>query len=150
MLQIDSLKVAYEMNVVVRGVSFNVQPGKIMALIGPNGAGKSTVIRAVSGVVPIYSGSVRVNGNDLADCTTSQRARILAVVPQARPAMALTPSIAAPAKQQVAEAQAGERAIVAPHEPAALEVAEHHGQACRDHTASVGEAHFRDPVTRFG
>ena len=59
-------------------------PGEILALIGPNGAGKSTLIRAASGVVPIASGQVCVNGQDLTGMSHSQRAKILAVVPQAR------------------------------------------------------------------
>jgi iron complex transport system ATP-binding protein len=84
MLKIDSLTVAYGDNLVLREVSFEVQPGEILALIGPNGAGKSTLIRAASGVVPVASGRISVDGQDLHGLSTSQRARILAVVPQAR------------------------------------------------------------------
>lgn len=84
MLKIDSLSVAYGDKVVLRDVSFEVQPGEILALIGPNGAGKSTLIRAMTGVVPIKSGQVSVNGQNLAGISHAQRARILAVVPQAR------------------------------------------------------------------
>ena len=84
MLKIDSLSVAYSDKVVLRDVSFEVQPGEILALIGPNGAGKSTLIRAVTGVVPVKSGRVSVNGQNLAGLSHAQRAKILAVVPQAR------------------------------------------------------------------
>jgi iron complex transport system ATP-binding protein len=84
MLNIDSLSVAYGDKVVLRDVSFEVQPGEILALIGPNGAGKSTLIRAVTGVVPVKSGQVSVDGQDLAGLSHAQRAKILAVVPQAR------------------------------------------------------------------
>ena len=84
MLKIDSLTVAYGDNVVLRNVSFDVSPGEILALIGPNGAGKSTLIRAASGVVPVQSGRIFVDGQDLAIFSHSERARILAVVPQAR------------------------------------------------------------------
>jgi iron complex transport system ATP-binding protein len=84
MLKIDSLTVAYGDNPVLRDVSLEVQPGKILALIGPNGAGKSTLIRAMSGVVPILSGRVSVDGQELAGLTHAKRAKILAVVPQAR------------------------------------------------------------------
>jgi len=84
MLKIDSLTVAYSDKVVLREVSFGVKPGEILALIGPNGAGKSTLIRAVSGVVPIVSGQVYVDAQNLSDLSAGQRARILAVVPQAR------------------------------------------------------------------
>ena len=84
MIEITALTVAYGDKIVLRNVSFEVQPGEILALIGPNGAGKSTLIRAASGVVPVVSGHIRVNGQNLAGLSTSQRARILAVVPQAR------------------------------------------------------------------
>jgi len=84
MLKIDSLTVAYSDKIVLRHVSLEVQPGEILALIGPNGAGKSTLIRATSGVVPIASGRVSVDGQELTGLSHSQRAKILAVVPQAR------------------------------------------------------------------
>ena len=84
MLKIDSLTVAYGDKTVLRDVSFEVLPGEILALIGPNGAGKSTLVRAASGVVPIVSGQVSVGKHDLTGLTHNQRAKILAVVPQAR------------------------------------------------------------------
>jgi len=84
MLKIDVLSVAYGDKVVLRNISFDVQPGQILALIGPNGAGKSTLIRATSGVIPVKSGGVSVDGQDITGLSHAQRARILAVVPQAR------------------------------------------------------------------
>jgi ABC-type cobalamin/Fe3+-siderophores transport system ATPase subunit len=84
MLLFDSLSVAYGDHVVLRNISFQVLPGEILALIGPNGAGKSSLIRAASGVIPIASGRVCINQKDLATLTTGQRAKVLAVVPQAR------------------------------------------------------------------
>lgn len=84
MLKIDSLTVAYGDKVVLRDVSFEVGSGEILALIGPNGAGKSTLIRAATGVVPVKYGQVSVNGQDLTGLSPAQRAKILAVVPQAR------------------------------------------------------------------
>lgn len=84
MLKIDSLTVAYGDKVVLRDVSFEVLPGEILALIGPNGAGKSTLIRAATGVVPVKSGQVSVDGQNLTNLAHNQRAKILAVVPQAR------------------------------------------------------------------
>ena len=84
MLEILSLTAAYGKTVVLHDVSLSVSPGEVLALIGPNGAGKSTLIRAASGVIPMRSGSVRFGGGDLTDLTPMNRARILAVVPQAR------------------------------------------------------------------
>ena len=68
---------------VLDGVSLDVQSGEVLALIGPNGVGKSTLIRAVSGVIPMRSGHVRTNGDDFMTLSPMQRARYVAVVPQA-------------------------------------------------------------------
>lgn len=84
MLTINSITVAYSDKTVLKNISIEVLPGEILALIGPNGAGKTTLIRAVSGTTPTISGQVSVNGQDLSQLTTAQRARVLAVVPQTR------------------------------------------------------------------
>ena len=84
MLKIESLTVAYGSKTVLDNISFDVQPGEILALIGPNGTGKSTLIRAISGVIAIKSGDIFSDGQNLIDLNPSQRAKILSVVPQAR------------------------------------------------------------------
>ena len=84
MLEIRSLCVAYGELLALDEICLNVQEGEIVVVIGPNGAGKSTLIRAVSGVLPFRKGSVRINGEDLSRMNPMQRARRLAVVPQAR------------------------------------------------------------------
>lgn len=84
MLQVKSLNVAYGDRLIIKDVSFEVPSGKILGVIGPNGAGKTTLIRALSGVLPQVSGEVRVDGVDLKVLNTAERARRVAVVPQAR------------------------------------------------------------------
>lgn len=84
MLDINSLSVAYGQHQVLFRISLDVHAGEIVAIIGPNGAGKSTLLRATSGVIPLKSGYIRVNGLDLGKLNPTQRARLLAVVPQAR------------------------------------------------------------------
>jgi iron complex transport system ATP-binding protein len=83
MLKINGLSVAYGPRLVLHDLGLQVNSGEVLALIGPNGAGKSTLIRAVSGVISIQSGQVRTNGDDFASLSPMQRARYLAVVPQA-------------------------------------------------------------------
>lgn len=83
MLRIENLFVSYNSREILHGVSLDVQSGELLALIGPNGAGKSTLIRAVSGVIPSSAGRVRANGDDFHALTPIQRARYIAVVPQA-------------------------------------------------------------------
>ncbi|MBN2386327.1 MAG: heme ABC transporter ATP-binding protein [Anaerolineales bacterium] len=83
MLRIENLTVSYGPRRVLHSVSLDVQSGEVVALIGPNGAGKSTLVRVASGIVPAEVGIVRTNGDDLLTLPSMQRARHLAVVPQA-------------------------------------------------------------------
>ncbi|MGD9092682.1 MAG: heme ABC transporter ATP-binding protein [Anaerolineales bacterium] len=84
MLEIKSIRVAYGKRTVLRDLSLSVRSGEITAIIGPNGAGKSTLIRAASGIQNILAGQVIVAGEELNGLTQTERARYLAVVPQAR------------------------------------------------------------------
>lgn len=84
MLKLDSLSVSYNGEPILSDISLSVSSGEILSVIGPNGAGKTTLIRAVSGVIPLQNGKIWVDGIDLASLHPIQRARYLAVVPQAR------------------------------------------------------------------
>lgn len=84
MLTIQSLCVAYQEHVVLHHLSLTAEKGQILAVVGPNGAGKSTLIRAVSGVLPPREGKIWVDGRDLSRLSPAWRARLMAVVPQAR------------------------------------------------------------------
>ncbi len=84
MLKVSDLSVAYGERLVLQEINFAVAPGAILGLIGPNGAGKTTLIRALSGVLPLTQGRIRVDENDLSALKPAERARLVAVVPQAR------------------------------------------------------------------
>jgi iron complex transport system ATP-binding protein len=83
MLKIEGLTVFYGVRRVLQNVTLEVRSGEVLALIGPNGAGKSTLVRAASGVIPVKSGKVDADGDNLLAMPALQRARHLAVVPQA-------------------------------------------------------------------
>lgn len=83
-LQIRSLSANYGDVKALKDISFDVQRGEIVGLIGPNGAGKTTLIKVLSGVLKASSGEVLINQKDVNSFSPSQRARALAVVPQAR------------------------------------------------------------------
>jgi branched-chain amino acid transport system ATP-binding protein len=55
-LEVEDLRVWYHKAEAVKGVSLQVGEGEIVGMLGPNGAGKSTTLRAISGLVPKYSG----------------------------------------------------------------------------------------------
>ena len=84
MLEVKDLVVAYGPRTILKQVSFNLEDGCILALIGPNGAGKSTLIRTLTGLVAPRSGTMQLDGRDLAGLSNSERAHLMAVVPQAR------------------------------------------------------------------
>ncbi|WP_372619400.1 ABC transporter ATP-binding protein [Falsiroseomonas sp.] len=65
-LQIENVEGGYEPGLpILRGASVSVAKGEIVALLGPNGAGKSTLVKAAAGLVPVWSGSVRLAGRDI-------------------------------------------------------------------------------------
>jgi len=65
-LRIEALEAGYEPGLpIVRGASLAVEEGEIFALLGPNGAGKSTLVKAVAGLVPVFSGRVALLGRDI-------------------------------------------------------------------------------------
>lgn len=64
-LVVEDLHVQYGPAKALLGVSLEVESGSVVAVLGPNGAGKSTLARAVSGLVPVTSGSVTFAGTDI-------------------------------------------------------------------------------------
>lgn len=66
MLKIEDLEVSYGAVQALRGISMEVNDGEIVSLIGANGAGKTTTLHAITGLVPIRSGSVIYDGQTCA------------------------------------------------------------------------------------
>lgn len=65
MLEVKDLQVSYGMINAIKGVSFSVEKGEIIALIGSNGAGKTTILHTITGLIPAKSGSIMFEGCDL-------------------------------------------------------------------------------------
>src|SRR3984893_5989531 len=65
LLQVEDLTAGYGPTPVLFGVDLELSPGELVALIGANGAGKSTLLGALSGLVQVSSGSVRLAGRPL-------------------------------------------------------------------------------------
>jgi iron complex transport system ATP-binding protein len=64
------------------GFTGQLRAGEIVGLVGPNGSGKTTVVRAVTGTVRLASGTLTVDGEDVAGLSAPALARRIAVVPQ--------------------------------------------------------------------
>ncbi len=69
-LEIKGLDVTYPRSdtLAIAGLSTHVHVGDSVALVGPNGAGKSTLFKAISGLLPIKNGSIRIFGHSLGAC----------------------------------------------------------------------------------
>lgn len=65
MLEVKDLQVFYGMIHAIKGVSFEVGEGEIIALIGANGAGKTTILHTISGLISPREGSILFEGNEL-------------------------------------------------------------------------------------
>lgn len=83
-LSTRGLVAGYERDLpIVRGIDFAVAPGELVVVLGPNGAGKSTFVKAIAGIVPVFSGAVSLGTDDITAVPAHEKiARGLAFVPQ--------------------------------------------------------------------
>ncbi|MGU9951516.1 MAG: ABC transporter ATP-binding protein [Gammaproteobacteria bacterium WSBS_2016_MAG_OTU1] len=65
LLSFDNVSLFYGHIHALRGVSLHIDEGETIALIGANGAGKSSILRAITGLSPIHSGSIHYEGKQL-------------------------------------------------------------------------------------
>lgn len=70
------LSKSYKGRQVVNGVSFGLRAGEAVGLLGPNGAGKTTCFYMVTGLVPVDSGSIELDGHDVTQMPMYRRARL--------------------------------------------------------------------------
>jgi ABC-type branched-chain amino acid transport systems, ATPase component len=85
LLSVRGVRAGYPGVSVLRDVTFDVNPGSVVAVLGPNGAGKTTLLRTLSGLLPLEAGAVRFDGQDLANVPVARRVRLgLAHVPEGR------------------------------------------------------------------
>jgi putative ABC transport system ATP-binding protein len=79
-VEIENLRKVYRVGKVdveaLRGVNFSVERGEFVSIIGPSGSGKSTLFHVVGGLTPATSGTVRVDGRDLARLSDAERTRL--------------------------------------------------------------------------
>ena len=85
LLEVKDLVVSYGGIEALKGISFKVNEGEIATLIGANGAGKSTTLRAITSLVPVKSGSIIYDGEDITHMDTQKIVeKGIALVPEGR------------------------------------------------------------------
>jgi len=74
-LRLDDVGVRYGGVDALRDVSLLVEPGRVLGLIGPNGAGKTTLVNATTGLAPLASGTISLDGRRIDGLATHEIAR---------------------------------------------------------------------------
>ena len=65
MLKVTDLEVCYGVIRAIKGISFEVNKGEVVALIGANGAGKTTILHTITGLIPSKAGKIEYEGKDI-------------------------------------------------------------------------------------
>ena len=85
LLEVNNLEVHYGVIKALKNVSFEVNEGEIIALIGANGAGKTTTLQTISGILPVTSGNIILNGQDITKVPAHKIVRLgISQVPEGR------------------------------------------------------------------
>jgi iron complex transport system ATP-binding protein len=77
------VRCGYDGREVLHGLDLALASGEFLGVLGPNGSGKSTLLRAMTGVLPLTAGEVRLFGKPLRELARREIARRVGVVPQA-------------------------------------------------------------------
>ncbi len=86
MLEVKDLSVYYGVIQALKGISFEVNEGDVIALIGANGAGKTTTLHTITGLIPSKSGSITFEGKDITKVPGYKLVPMgIAHVPEGRP-----------------------------------------------------------------
>ena len=97
LLELEDVHVHYGAVAALRGISFTVEEGEIVALLGANGAGKTTTLKTISGVRPLTSGVVRFEGEDIRGVPAHRRVEMgICQAPEGRgifPGMSVTENL---------------------------------------------------------
>jgi len=82
MMKLENVSVRYDGPDVVKNISFEVHSHENLCILGPNGCGKTTLLRAMSGLLPLTSGKILLDGKDINHMKRQDIARNLALMSQ--------------------------------------------------------------------
>lgn len=82
MIQIQSLNKSIQKKKILKDINVDIEKGKITSLIGPNGAGKSTLLSAITKLIQIDSGTVKIEDKYMDDYKTDELAKKISILKQ--------------------------------------------------------------------
>jgi iron complex transport system ATP-binding protein len=82
MLSVQHVSGGYSAETILNDISFEVERGELFGILGPNGSGKTTLLKMISGILPIQSGQILIDGKNLGELTAKQLAQSVAVLSQ--------------------------------------------------------------------
>lgn len=89
-IEISDLQGGYADYQVLHNISLKLPEGCITTIIGPNGCGKSTLLKTITRYLPMFSGSIRCNGQDISLYSRKEFARLVSILPQWREVPSIT------------------------------------------------------------
>jgi len=81
-LTLEQVSLSISGRMVLRNISFSVEPGELIGIIGPSGAGKSTLCRIILGIWPPSSGKVKLDGADIFQWDRERLGKYIGYLPQ--------------------------------------------------------------------
>ncbi len=84
-LDVKGLESGYGEVQILWGLSIQLEQGRLTSLVGSNGSGKTTLLRTITGLLPVWKGSVNLDGKDVTKLSAHQKAQMgMVLVPEAR------------------------------------------------------------------
>ncbi len=82
MFEVENITVGYGKKQIVHNVNVQIRKGRIVCLLGPNGSGKTTLFKALLGMLPLTTGTIRLDGKAIDTYTSREFAKKVGYVPQ--------------------------------------------------------------------
>jgi iron complex transport system ATP-binding protein len=82
MIEVNGISVGYDNQKIVEDISFHIERGEFFGILGPNGSGKTTLLKAMTGLLPLMDGFIKLKGKPLHQFSSRELATHVAVLPQ--------------------------------------------------------------------